>query len=205
VKERDCPAVVEGRYFPSLCAMQQTVGVCCEGRQIKDTTTTTTTATTSTTTTTTSTAPPSTTTTIPKEVRTIRECGVLEFKQNNVVDDDLGLMPRILDPSTPDWNPEFAQVGIVGGEEEEDGHQPWVAALGELSQKDGLVDFLCGATLVSDISILTSAHCVSNVKQEKLVVMLGETDLSSDAGEERRVWRDPASSRVEEYYRKTGA
>lgn len=102
-------------------------------------------------------------------------------------------MPRSgLDPSTPGWNPSrprppLPMVAIVGGQEEEEGRQPWVAALGAVSHRDGVVDLLCGATLVSPLSLLTAAHCVAGQEQGSLVVTLGQTDLESEDGEERKV------------------
>ena len=77
----------------------------------------------------------------------------------------------------------------------EEASQPWVAALGIVNQQDDLVqwsdycyptnhnsysitqsmilfdhynfevDLLCGATLVSSLSLLTAAHCVNNRRQ----------------------------------------
>lgn len=73
---------------------------------------------------------------------------------------ELPIQPRLV--STQDQR----YRGIVGGREvEEEASQPWVAALGIVHQQDDLVDLLCGATLVSSLSLLTAAHCVNNKRQ----------------------------------------
>ena len=44
-RERDCDAVVRGRYFPTICRLPNTkkIGVCCKAEQAENVTTTTTT------------------------------------------------------------------------------------------------------------------------------------------------------------------
>ncbi|XP_077298840.1 serine protease gd-like [Arctopsyche grandis] len=60
---------------------------------------------------------------------------------------------------------------IKGGENTERGDWPWVTAL--LSVKSGSTKFICSGSLISNIDIVTAAHCVPTKKGEKLLAKLG--------------------------------
>jgi len=185
-KEPQCPAVLEGRIFPSLCTLAAGgVGVCCDlpknsSNQSKPELL----------------SPRIPTTRIPripttrtttKAVRPAnQQCGQLQYDKvsDEKVREEPGLpiQPRIASKQ------DHPQRGIVGGREvEEEASQPWVAALGIVSPLDDLVDLLCGATLINQISLLTAAHCVNNRKQGSLIVTIGQNDLAGEEGEERKV------------------
>ena len=104
----------------------------------------------------------------------------VEAKENLVEGGDIS--PRSFSGQAGD------ALGIVSGVDAVEGSQPWMAALGVVSPKDGLVDFLCGGSLLSENSVLTSAHCIGDLGRHP-IVMLGQNDLSKDAGVERGVQR----------------
>jgi len=198
-KEPDCPAVLEGRIFPSLCTLAGSgVGVCCElpknsfneSKPLLSPRIPITTRKPESPRIPTTSKPEieseSTTTTAAAVRPANRQCGQLQY--GKVADEkgrggpELPIQPRI---ASKQYHP---QRGIVGGREvEEDASQPWVAALGIVSPRDDLVDLLCGATLINQISLLTAAHCVNNRQQESLIVTIGQNDLAGEDGEERKV------------------
>ena len=73
-------------------------------------------------------------------------------------------------------------AGIVSGERAVTASQPWTAALGSLVGETGEVQFVCGGSLLSSSSILTSAHCLARLDSlgEETKVLLGQTDLARE-------------------------
>lgn len=80
---------------------------------------------------------------------------------------------------------------IVGGEAAKLGEFPHMGAIGYRSPDTGLVEFRCGATLISERYVLTAAHC-RNV--DAVVVRLGDLDLESEAD-----GADPREFAIEEF------
>ena len=52
---------------------------------------------------------------------------------------------------------------------------PWMAFLYSLSLENGNSSF-CGATLISDIQLITAAHCVSGKTTDEVAVLIGNPD-----------------------------
>lgn len=67
---------------------------------------------------------------------------------------------------------------IVGGTPAPIGRYPWLAALGFEDGK-GVIEFLCGAALITNQHVVTAAHCVRN-RNDLKVVRLGEHNLKTD-------------------------
>lgn len=65
------------------------------------------------------------------------------------------------------------QTRIVGGQETEINQYPWMAML-MYSGK-----FYCGGALISDVYVLSAAHCVSGFNKDKITVRLLEHDRST--------------------------
>ena len=84
------------------------------------------------------------------------------------------LNPRVAVPSV---SPETRE--IVNGERTAMAGQPWTAALGSPQPGTDLVKFLCGGSLVSASTVLTSAHCLDHLGPSP-VVLLGQTDLARE-------------------------
>ncbi|GAU97207.1 hypothetical protein RvY_08546 [Ramazzottius varieornatus] len=57
--------------------------------------------------------------------------------------------------------------------ETEFGEYPWMAAILKTD-----LSYVCGAALIEERIVLTAAHCVAKVKNEDLIVRLGEYDVS---------------------------
>jgi trypsin len=82
--------------------------------------------------------------------------------------------------------------GIVGGSNVPDSNKyPWIAAILDVNRKvPGGTDqnmFFCGGSLIDSDSVLTAAHCLNNVGNRYLRVVLGRAQLSSSGGEVRYV------------------
>ncbi|XP_061559512.1 LOW QUALITY PROTEIN: coagulation factor IXb [Phycodurus eques] len=76
---------------------------------------------------------------------------------------------------------------IVGGYEAEAGEVPWQAALISHSAGKEKPEPFCGGSLLSDIWVLTAAHCVVEARTAgvSFFVRLGEHDVQADEGSER--------------------
>lgn len=61
---------------------------------------------------------------------------------------------------------------IFDGSTAEPGEFPWMVALGYLSSRYK-VSFSCGGSLISDIFVLTAAHCVKDINRP-VVARLGK-------------------------------
>ncbi|XP_077360730.1 coagulation factor IX-like [Festucalex cinctus] len=78
---------------------------------------------------------------------------------------------------------------IVGGNEAKPGDFPWQAAL--ITHKARLTQTIaepfCGGSLISDLWVITAAHCVIQARMERhtFFVRLGEHDVSQPEGPER--------------------
>lgn len=66
---------------------------------------------------------------------------------------------------------------IVGGEKAKLNEFPHMGAIGYRNPDTGVIEFRCGATLISDRYVLTAAHCRN---ADAVVVRLGDLDLASD-------------------------
>ena len=75
--------------------------------------------------------------------------------------------------------PQTEVRAIVNGERTARASQPWTVALGSLQPGTDLVDFVCGGSLVSLTSVLTSAHCLDHLGARP-VVLVGGRDLSRE-------------------------
>lgn len=95
-----------------------------------------------------------------------------------------GPHPAIAQPDTPGAK-SSAEPYIVGGRSTSTTEYPWVVAL----TTSGSDSAYCGAALVAPDRVLTAAHCVSGYVLANIRVIVGRTDLRSDAGEKRTVAR----------------
>ncbi|RZC35780.1 serine protease easter-like, partial [Asbolus verrucosus] len=72
---------------------------------------------------------------------------------------------------------------IIGGEMAHLGQYPWIARLGYIRPHKGIFDvrkkgFKCGGSLISNVYVLTAAHCVTDLKGDVLaLIRLGEHDV----------------------------
>jgi len=187
---RLCEAVVEGRIFPSLCTLSPGpgVGVCCEiptslsnQEEHKDKTTVPggdkkqnnnqTTDDSQSHEAVSARQPHNENVQPPRRISdqkkpARKQCGQLQYSRRESLNEGLGVGPELqIQPRLVSAQDQRYR-GIVGGREvAEEASQPWVASLGIVHQQDDLVDLLCGATLVSSLSLLTAAHCINNRRQ----------------------------------------
>ena len=56
---------------------------------------------------------------------------------------------------------------------------PWMAFLYSLSLENGNTSF-CGATLISDIQLITAAHCVSGKTTDEVAVLIGNPNATCE-------------------------
>ncbi|XP_063698018.1 serine protease easter-like [Culicoides brevitarsis] len=93
-------------------------------------------------------------------------------------------------PSSLPSNPLLPQIGecgrqtedrIIGGEIANLDDHPWAVLL-EYRKNNGIRDFHCGGTLISNRYVLTAAHCIQSIPPSwRLVsVRLGEHDLTQN-------------------------
>ena len=68
----------------------------------------------------------------------------------------------------------FNILNILTGQDAKPGVWPWMAAL--WYPVDGDMKLVCGGTIVSDIHILTAAHCVSGYDKQLFQIRLGDTN-----------------------------
>ena len=101
-------------------------------------------------------------------------CGIISFSTGN--DPSEFLNPRVSSPASSDTTEVRA---IVNGERTAKASQPWTVALGNLQPGTERVQFVCGGSLVSLTSVLTSAHCLDHLGGHT-VVLLGQTDLARE-------------------------
>lgn len=72
---------------------------------------------------------------------------------------------------------------VIGGQEAEPGHWPWMAALVYAPVSDAYQGQFCGGTLIAPEWVLTAAHCTHNLTPATIDVVLGRHNLTSDEGE----------------------
>ncbi|XP_068506011.1 coagulation factor X [Syngnathus scovelli] len=75
----------------------------------------------------------------------------------------------------------MGQTRLVGSDHSTKGELPWQV----LIQLNGASH--CGGVLIRPDRVLTAAHCVSNIKPDKLIVVAGEHNLDADDGTEQRI------------------
>jgi Trypsin len=99
--------------------------------------------------------------------------------------------PQMAAPAAADASEEAARheqaanSRIVGGENADPQHYPWIAAIGQGDQA-GNVSSYCAGTLIAPDWLVTAAHC--KVLAEEYAV-LGRSDLASSSGEAVRIVR----------------
>ncbi|XP_071441305.1 venom protease-like [Hetaerina americana] len=70
---------------------------------------------------------------------------------------------------------------IVGGwRVSGEGRWPWIAAI----MRDNGATHFCGGTLITNMHVMTAAHCLHGLKPENLTVRLGEFDLEEPSNAE---------------------
>ncbi|RWS20286.1 trypsin-1-like protein, partial [Leptotrombidium deliense] len=74
-------------------------------------------------------------------------------------------------------NKEKITPRIFGGAVVSNNKYPWMAAV---VRKSNNVDWRCGGSLISSNAIITAAHCVHGVKEDRLQVILGTNDIKSN-------------------------
>uniref|UniRef100_A0A8D8UET9 Serine protease easter n=1 Tax=Cacopsylla melanoneura TaxID=428564 RepID=A0A8D8UET9_9HEMI len=68
---------------------------------------------------------------------------------------------------------------IVGGYETKLGEIPWIVQYGEYI--NGIFNFYCGASLISERYVLLAAHCINaSLNPERFTVRLGEWNITGD-------------------------
>ena len=67
---------------------------------------------------------------------------------------------------------------IVGGEKTKNGEYPHMAAIGFRSF-DGTLSFKCGGSLISELFVLTAAHCSRANGESPSIVRLGDQNIAS--------------------------
>uniref|UniRef100_A0A1B6D8K3 CLIP domain-containing serine protease n=1 Tax=Clastoptera arizonana TaxID=38151 RepID=A0A1B6D8K3_9HEMI len=73
----------------------------------------------------------------------------------------------------------FNRERVVGGRAAVAGSWPWAAALGYTN--NGVLEWLCGGTLVSDRYIVTAAHCIVNERGRALTkIRIGDVDMNTE-------------------------
>ncbi|GLV37688.1 snake [Carabus blaptoides fortunei] len=65
---------------------------------------------------------------------------------------------------------------IIGGTPAEPGEFPHMAILGYRNSNDD-IDWLCGGSLISELYVLTAAHCTKTRNGQPIIVRLGELNL----------------------------
>lgn len=92
---------------------------------------------------------------------------------------------------------------IVGGVDAQLGDFPWITALGYKNSKNpDQPKWLCGGSLITDMHVLTAAHCVYN-RQDLYLARLGELDLYSDEDGANPVNIPLAKAKIHEDYSPT--
>ncbi|XP_018547662.1 coagulation factor IXb [Lates calcarifer] len=76
---------------------------------------------------------------------------------------------------------------IVGGDEAIPGEIPWQVTLMSHSESLGRAEPFCGGSLLSELWVITAAHCLveAEIPKRGFFVRVGEHDVSQDEGPER--------------------
>ncbi|XP_041657233.1 coagulation factor IXb [Cheilinus undulatus] len=76
---------------------------------------------------------------------------------------------------------------IVGGDEAKAGEIPWQVTLMYHSPSQGRAQPFCGGSLLSELWVITAAHCLiqADIAQRVFFVRAGEHDINKDEGPER--------------------
>ncbi|XP_020512713.2 coagulation factor IXb [Labrus bergylta] len=76
---------------------------------------------------------------------------------------------------------------IVGGDEARPGEIPWQVTLMSQSPSLGRAQPFCGGSLLSELWVITAAHCLvqADIAKRHFFVRVGEHDVSKDEGPER--------------------
>ena len=72
-----------------------------------------------------------------------------------------------------------ANVTIVGGVRADLNEFPHMTAIG-WTRDNGVIDWLCGGSLISENFVLTAAHCASVGREAPDVVRIGDRDLTKN-------------------------
>lgn len=75
---------------------------------------------------------------------------------------------------------------IIGGEDSEKEEWPWIAALMAVSKRTNKLEHFCGATLISNVYVVTAAHCLVGKRAGDLKVRLAEYDFNDANNKDRR-------------------
>ncbi|XP_056911430.1 coagulation factor IXb isoform X2 [Takifugu flavidus] len=74
---------------------------------------------------------------------------------------------------------------IVGGDEALPGEIPWQVTLMSHSVILQRAEPFCGGSLLSDLWVITAAHCLMKIAKQGYFIRVGEHDVSKDEGPER--------------------
>ncbi|XP_060604098.1 chymotrypsinogen A-like isoform X2 [Ruditapes philippinarum] len=100
--------------------------------------------------------------------------------------------------STMDNNATLPNQRIVGGSYSVSGRWPWQVTI-QYFGADGYWHHFCGGSLISNLWVVTAAHCVSKLEEYMIRVVLGDYRLSTRAVHREQVI-DPARILMHGYY-----
>ncbi|KAF0292076.1 Phenoloxidase-activating factor 3 [Amphibalanus amphitrite] len=70
---------------------------------------------------------------------------------------------------------------IFNGQDADIGSWPWAASIGYRDNSNGEFSWACGATLITDRYLVTAAHCLTNTRSFRpVIVRLGELDFNRE-------------------------
>lgn len=95
--------------------------------------------------------------------------------QGQLNDSHTGCCPKLR--SDPDCGAMKLQDHIFGGDETDRDEFAWLAIVMVTNPSSGEPVFKCGGTLINDRYVVTAAHCVRQIKYDKLLIRLGAWDL----------------------------